>query len=135
MIYSNNNYYLQLAREYPKTLLRPSNVFTIDNPDILVLNDCGLWGIFIPTKAELEDIALLIRRATASRLAYSAQMKTVLVAVADINPIFTEEILNLMYDFIMTKFSNKLHAHCYLYSNEDYSSESLVDDSSSNCND
>lgn len=101
MIYSNNIYYLQLAREYPKTLLRPSNVFTIDNPDILVLNDCGLWGIFIPTKAELEDIALLIRRATASRLAYSAQMKTVLVAVADINPIFREAINSTFAKYCM----------------------------------
>ena len=61
--------------------------------------------------------------------------KELLQKIRTLNPMFTEEILNLMYDFIMTRFSNKLHAHCYLYSNEDYSSESLVDDSSSNCND
>lgn len=85
MIYSNNIYFLQLARVYPKTLLRPSNVFTLDNPDILVLNDYGLWGIFIPTKTELEDIALLIRRTTSSRLAYTAQMKTVLIADTDLD--------------------------------------------------
>lgn len=90
MIYSNNIYFLQLARAYPKTLLRPSNVFTLDNPDILVLNDYALWGIFIPTKSEIEDMALLIRRVNSSRLAYNSLMKTVLVVSEELGAQYTE---------------------------------------------
>lgn len=90
MIYSNNIYFLQLARSYPKTLLRPSNVFTLDNPDILVLNDYGLWGIYIPTKSEIEDMGLLIRRANSSRLAYNSLMKTVLVVSEELDAQYTE---------------------------------------------
>lgn len=53
--------------------------------------------------------------------------------IRTLNPIFTEEILNLMYDFIMTKFSNGLER--YMGIDEDYSSVDSTDDSSSNCND
>lgn len=49
--------------------------------------------------------------------------------IRTLNPVFTEEILNLMYEFIMTKFLKGLDI------NENYSSVDLEDDSSSNCND
>lgn len=92
MIFSSSILFLQLARAYPRTILRPSNVYTIDNPDILVVNDVGLWGVFVPTKAELDDFALLIRRVSASRLAYSSQLRTVLVLEQEISNQYLEAV-------------------------------------------
>ena len=59
--------------------------------------------------------------------------RELLQKIRTLNPIFTEEVLNLMYDFIMTKFSNGLER--YMGIDEDYSSVDSTDDSSSNCND
>ena len=50
--------------------------------------------------------------------------KELLQKIRTLNPIFTEEILNLMYDFIMTKFSNGLER--ISHNEENYSSEELL---------
>lgn len=63
-----------------KAVIRPSNVYTIDNPDVLLIASGNLFGIFIPTKSEILNVDLLVRRIMVSRLAYAENMKTLLLS-------------------------------------------------------
>lgn len=63
-----------------KVVLHPSNVYTIDNPDILFIANDNLFGLFIPTKGEIQNVDLLTRRIMVSRLAYVENMKTLLLS-------------------------------------------------------
>lgn len=74
-----------------KAVIRPSNIFTIDNPDALFIASGNLFGLFIPTKSEIQNVDLLVRRIMVSRLAYAENMKTLL--------------LSEDYDFLNNQFS------------------------------
>lgn len=63
-----------------KAVIRPSNVYTIDNPDVLLIASGNLFGLFIPTKSEIQNVDLLVRRIMVSRLAYTENMKTLLLS-------------------------------------------------------
>lgn len=63
-----------------KVVIRPSNIFTIDNPDVLFIASGNLFGLFIPTESEIQNVDLLVRRIMVSRLAYVENMKTLLLS-------------------------------------------------------
>lgn len=63
-----------------KAVVPPSNIYTIDNPDALFIAGGNLFGLFIPAKNEIQNADLLARRIIVSRLAYSENMKTLLIS-------------------------------------------------------
>ena len=63
-----------------KAVIRPSNIYTIDNPDALFIASGNLFGLFIPTKGEIRHVDLLVRRIMVSRLAYAENMKALLLS-------------------------------------------------------
>lgn len=63
-----------------KVVISPSNIYTIDNPDVLLIANGNLFGLFIPTESEIQKVDLLVRRIMVSRLAYVENMKTLLLS-------------------------------------------------------
>ena len=63
-----------------KVVISPSNIYTIDNPDVLFIASGNLFGLFIPMKSEIQNVDLLVRRIMVSRLAYVESMKTLLLS-------------------------------------------------------
>lgn len=66
-----------------KAVIHPSNIYTIDNPDALFIASGNLFGLFIPTKSEILNVDLLVRRIMVSRLAYADNMKALLFSEDD----------------------------------------------------
>ena len=66
-----------------KAIIHPSNVYTIDNPDVLLMASGNLFGLFIPTKSEIQNVDLLTRRIMMSRFAYAGNLKTLLLSEDD----------------------------------------------------
>lgn len=62
-----------------KFLVNPQSLFVIDNPDILATCGNRIFGIYIPTQFELNNIDSLYRRIYLSRLAYAHDMRIILV--------------------------------------------------------
>ena len=79
-MYKRNDKIASILEYAQKVVIRPSNVYTIDNPDVLLIASGNLFGIFIPTKSEIRNVDLLVRRIMVSRLAYADHMKTLLLS-------------------------------------------------------
>ncbi|WP_302992913.1 hypothetical protein [Parabacteroides goldsteinii] len=60
-------------------LANPQSLFVIDNPDILATCGNRIFGIYIPTQFELNNIDSLYRRIYLSRLVYAHDMRIILV--------------------------------------------------------
>lgn len=69
----------QLFQLSYKHVYHPSNMMTMDNPDLLIVSEGGLYGFYFPMQKELENPDFLLRRVMASRLSYIGNMKTILV--------------------------------------------------------
>lgn len=82
-MYKHNDMISPILAYAQKAVIRPSNVYTIDNPDVLLIASGNLFGIFIPTKSEILNVDLLVRRIMVSRLAYANNMKTLLLSEDD----------------------------------------------------
>ena len=78
-MYRNNKMIECVLENAQKVVFQPSNVYTIDNPDILFVANGNLFGLFIPSKSEIRNVDLLIRRIMVSRLAYVENMKVLLL--------------------------------------------------------
>lgn len=59
-------------------IVSPQSLFVMDNPDILATCGNRIFGIYIPTQFELENIDSLYRRIYLSRLVYAHDMRVVL---------------------------------------------------------
>lgn len=70
-----------------KSVIHPMNMLTIDNPDLLMLTERGLYGFFFPMQKELEHPDYLLRRVMASRLSYIGNLKTILFTEDEIQNI------------------------------------------------
>lgn len=85
-----------------KHVLYPSNLLTIDNPDMLILAEGGLYGLFFPLKKELENPDYLLRRVMAARLSYTGNMKALLVIEDEItnvaDSILSQAFHHITYD-------------------------------------
>lgn len=75
-----NNRIAPILEYAQKVVISPSNIYTIDNPDVLFIASGNLFGLFIPTKGEIQNVDLLVRRIMVSRLAYVENMKTLLLS-------------------------------------------------------
>ena len=73
----------QIYNHFQKVVINPSNPLTVDNPNLLVFNGRALMGVYVPTKAELNNPDDLLRRLFVSKLAMVAQMRTILVLEAN----------------------------------------------------
>ena len=62
-----------------RSLVNPQSLFVIDNPDILATCGNRIFGIYIPTQFELNNIDSLYRRIYLSRLVYAPDMRIILV--------------------------------------------------------
>ena len=82
-MYQHNNKIVPILSYAQKAVIRPSNIYTIDNPDVLLITSANLFGLFIPTKNEMQNVDLLVRRIMVSRLAYVGNMKTLLLSGDD----------------------------------------------------
>ena len=80
---------------------KPESPFVIDNPDIIATCGNNIFGIFIPSKAELQDIDSLFRRIYVSRLVYARDLRCLLY-------LETDDIIN---DFRALKYS--CHRLCF----------------------
>lgn len=60
-------------------VIEPQSPFVIDNPDVLVVADNSLFGIYVPTVFETKTFDSLLRRVYTSRLVYARDMKTILL--------------------------------------------------------
>ena len=69
-----------ILRYAQKAVIRPFNIYTIDNPDALFIASGNLFGLFIPTKGEIQHVDLLVRRIMVSRFAYANNMKALLLS-------------------------------------------------------
>ena len=76
----HNNKIAPILEYAQKVVIRPSNIYTIDNPDVLFIAGGNLFALFIPTEAEIQNLDLLVRRIMVSRLAYVENMKTLLLS-------------------------------------------------------
>lgn len=59
-------------------LVSPNNPFTVDNPDAIFDNGRTLWAIYVLKGKEILTPNFLVRRVLFSRLAYIANMRTLL---------------------------------------------------------
>ena len=75
-----NNKIAPILEYAQKVVIGPSNIYTIDNPDVLFIANGNLFGLFIPTESEIQNVDLLVRRIMVSRLAYVENMKTLLLS-------------------------------------------------------
>lgn len=75
-----NNKIAPILEYAQKAVISPSNIYTIDNPDVLFIAGGNLFGLFIPTEGEIQNVDLLVRRIMVSRLAYVENMKTLLLS-------------------------------------------------------
>ena len=82
-MYKYNDKIAPILDYVQKAVIHPSNVYTIDNPDALFIASGNLFGLFIPTKSEIQNVDLLVRRIMVSRLAYADNMKTLLLSEDD----------------------------------------------------
>ena len=76
----HNNRIAPILGYAQKAVISPSNIYTIDNPDVLFIASGNLFALFIPTEAEIQNVDLLVRRIMVSRLAYVENMKTLLLS-------------------------------------------------------
>jgi len=76
----NNDNIVPILENAQKAVINSSNIYIIDNPDILFVENGNLFGLFIPTKTEIENVDLLVRRIMVSRLAYVHNMKSLLAS-------------------------------------------------------
>jgi len=82
-----------------KHVLNPSNLLTIDNPDLLIMAEGGLYGFFFPMQKELQNPDFLLRRVMSARLSYSSNMKTILVIEDEISNV-ADSILSQVFHHI-----------------------------------
>lgn len=82
-MYKYNDKIVSVLAYAQKAVIRPSNVYTIDNPDVLFIANGNLFGLFIPSKGEIQNVDLLTRRIMISRLAYAENMKALLLSEDD----------------------------------------------------
>ena len=57
----------------------PQSPFVMDNPDVLAVADSSIFGVFIPSIYEKQNIDSFLRRIYTSRLVYARDMKTILL--------------------------------------------------------
>lgn len=79
-MFKYNNKIASILGYAQKAVIRPSNIYTIDNPDALFIASGNLFGLFIPTKGEIQHVDLLARRIMVLRLAYAENMQTLLLS-------------------------------------------------------
>ena len=82
-MHKHNDKIAPILAHVQKAVICPSNIYTIDNPDALFIASGNLFGLFIPTKSEIQNVDLLVRRIMVSRLAYADNMKTLLLSEDD----------------------------------------------------
>lgn len=73
----------KIVNDYPHSIVKPQNVFTIDNPDILVPTNGNLIGVFFMKKKEIRQLDLLLRRVYMSKLAYTSAMTPIVLVDQD----------------------------------------------------
>lgn len=69
-IFDKKNLFNQISDKFVKYVVSPENSFSIDNPDILVLEGNTAYAIFIPTYDEYKNLDHLLRRLYVSQLSY-----------------------------------------------------------------
>lgn len=70
-----------------KHVYKPVNTLSIDNPDLLMYTEGGLFAFFVPMQKELDNPDFLLRRVISSRLSYINNMKTILITPREIKGI------------------------------------------------
>lgn len=64
-------------------IVNPQSFFIFDNPDIIATSGNRIFGVYIPSKNELENIDSLYRRIYLSRLVYPRDLRIILVSDDD----------------------------------------------------
>ena len=77
------NIYEKIVNGYPHSIVKPQNVFTIDNPDMLVPFKGNLIGVFLVKEKEIRQLDLLLRRIYLSKLAYTSAMTPIVLINQD----------------------------------------------------
>ena len=106
--YQNEIKYIRNQAE--GSVISPSNIFSIDNPDELHLIGSHLIGLFIPHTIELQRPQLLLRRILNSKLSYVNNLKIVLLIDEHSSILEINDIINAVDVLIHPKDQHKLHA-------------------------
>lgn len=69
----------RLVDEFQKCLVNPTNPFSVDDPDAIVVNNNSVYAIFIPTFLERENYDHLLRRLHLSQMSYSLKFIPILL--------------------------------------------------------
>lgn len=73
----------KLVNDFQRCLISPTNPFSIDDPDAIVVNNNSVFAIYIPTFLERENYDHLLRRLHMSQLSYSLKFVPVLLLDQD----------------------------------------------------
>ena len=85
----------KIVNDNPESIVKPQNMFTIDNPDILIPANGNIFGLYFLKKKEIERLDLLLRRIYISKLAYFSKMvPIVFIDKKTINDIHNVDILS-----------------------------------------
>lgn len=73
----------KLVDEFQKCLINPTNPFSIDDPDVIIVNNNSVFSIYIPTFLERENYDHLLRRLHLSQMSYSLKFVPILLLDLD----------------------------------------------------
>lgn len=73
----------KLVDDFQRYLISPTNPFSIDNPDAIVVNNNCVFAIYIPTFLERENYDHLLRRLHLSQMSYSLKFVPILLLDPD----------------------------------------------------
>lgn len=89
-----NDTIFEIRNKSSRFILSPTNIFSIDNPNELLMVDDKLVGVFIPSKSEEKAPALFLRRILNSKLVYSNILRVALI-IEEQNPLLEyRDIIN-----------------------------------------
>lgn len=69
----------KLTQKFNRVVPNPVNAVCLDNPDLLLVSNHGLVGVFIPTVEEYKNTDHLLRRLWLSRMVYTEQMMPLVI--------------------------------------------------------
>lgn len=99
-------------------LVSPCNTFTVDNPDAIFDNGRTIWAIYVLKGKEILTPNFLVRRVLFSRLAYIANMKTLLFVPQEYCDNKNVDFLSLFFDSIVYEKDENYAKDLVGYTNE-----------------
>ena len=73
----------KLESKFQKCLVNPTNPFSIDDPDVIIVNNNSIFSIYIPTFLEKDNYDHLLRRLHLSQMSYSLKFLPILLLDLD----------------------------------------------------